>query len=102
MLQHKEKTLLNRLGKLGSVVVAYSGGVDSSLLAYYARRVLNENAKIVIAISPSLAQEELLAAREQAQQFAWDLLEIHTNEMDLDEYTRNDLMRCYFCKTELF
>jgi len=102
MLQHKEKTLLNRLGKLGGVVVAYSGGVDSSLLAYYARRALNENAKIVIAISPSLAQEELLAAREQAQQFAWDLLEIHTNEMDLDEYTRNDLMRCYFCKTELF
>jgi pyridinium-3,5-biscarboxylic acid mononucleotide sulfurtransferase len=101
-LQSKERILEEALKGLGSVIVAYSGGVDSSLLAYYAKKVLGHRARIVIAVSPSLAQEELDAARLQAEQFDWDLLEVQTNEVDQEQYQRNDLMRCYFCKTALF
>ncbi|HEY9772916.1 MAG TPA: ATP-dependent sacrificial sulfur transferase LarE [Planktothrix sp.] len=101
-LKAKEQLLIDTLGQAGSIIIAYSGGVDSSLLAYYARRTLGRNAKIVIAVSPSLAEEELSAARAQAEQFEWELIEITTNEVDKAEYQRNDLMRCYFCKSTLF
>ncbi len=98
----KEAKLIGSLSKLGNVMIAYSGGVDSSVLAYYARRHLGEQAKVVIAISPSLAQEELSAARAQAQQFHWNLIEIQTNEVTKAEYQANDGKRCYFCKSTLF
>ena len=101
-LSTKEQRLIDLLKQLGSVIVAYSGGVDSSLLAHYARKVLKDRAVIVIAVSPSLAGTELEAARAQALAFNWNLIEIHTDEVSRPEYQRNDAMRCYFCKAVLF
>src|SRR6185503_16928038 len=101
-IEQKESRLIDQLRQLTGVIVAYSGGVDSSLLAYYARLILDDKAKIVIAVSPSLAGEELEAARQQAQQFGWELIEMHTDEMSLEDYRRNDERRCYFCKQTLF
>jgi uncharacterized protein len=101
-LSRKEQKLEETLLAYGSVIVAYSGGVDSSLLALYARKVLGDAAKVVIALSPSLAQEELSSARDQAKQFRWNLIEIETNELQNPDYERNDQMRCYFCKKTLF
>ncbi len=102
LIQGKESALLAKLSALESVMVAYSGGVDSSLLSYYARRALGNQALIVIAISPSLAADELKFAIEQAEQFNWELLAISTGEVEKPEYKANNEMRCYFCKTELF
>ncbi|MBA3857085.1 MAG: TIGR00268 family protein [Cyanobacteria bacterium PR.3.49] len=101
-LAQREKKLIDSLARLENVVVAYSGGVDSSLLAYYARKTLGARAKIVIAISPSLAADELDEAREQARLFDWQLIEVKTYEVDNPEYRKNDGQRCYFCKGALF
>jgi pyridinium-3,5-biscarboxylic acid mononucleotide sulfurtransferase len=101
-LSSKEQVLISAIKESENLIVAYSGGVDSSLLAFYARKILKDRAKIVIAVSPSLANSELEAARAQAVKFNWDLVEISTDEVDKAEYQRNDEMRCYFCKSTLF
>jgi pyridinium-3,5-biscarboxylic acid mononucleotide sulfurtransferase len=98
----KAQVLLQSLAGLKNVIVAYSGGVDSSLLAYYARAALGDQALIVIARSASLANDELEFARKQGAAFGWNVLEIDTDETEKPEYLRNDEQRCYFCKSTLF
>jgi len=100
--EQKAQALLQSLAGLKSLIVAYSGGVDSSLLAYYARAALGDKALIVIARSASLANDELEFARKQGAEFGWNVLEIDTDETEKAEYLRNDERRCYFCKSTLF
>ena len=90
------------LGGMGSVVTAFSGGVDSALMALAAHRVLGAQALAVTAVSPALAASELDECRALAARFGLHHRIIHTNEMARDGYTANSPRRCYFCKTELY
>jgi uncharacterized protein len=98
----KLRSLEERLRQLGSLMVAYSGGVDSAFLAATAHRVLGSRMLAVLADSPSLARRDM----EQAQAFARaqqiPLHVVATEELDQPEYQRNDANRCFHCKTELF
>lgn len=87
----------------GSVMVAYSGGVDSAYLAYAACEALGrENVLAVLADSPSLARSQMRDAVAFAEEKQIPLLVVETNEMDQEAYTRNDAQRCFHCKDELF
>lgn len=87
---------------LKGVIIAYSGGVDSALLAYVAHLVLQNRMKAVIADSPSLARREYLAASSFARQHGIPLQTVKTGEVDNPQYQANQGDRCYFCKKSLF
>jgi len=98
----KLHALEDRLRSLGSLMVAYSGGVDSAFLAATAHRVLGDRILAVLADSPSLARRDMEQARAFATSQGISLRIIHTEELDKPEYQRNDADRCFHCKTELF
>ena len=87
---------------LGRVLVAYSGGVDSAVVAEIARRELGDRAEAVIARSPSLPRSELDAAVDLAAQRGINLRVVDTAELELEGYRANQPDRCYHCKTELY
>ena len=98
----KLEQLKSLLRACGRTLVAYSGGVDSVLLAKVAHDVLGDDALAVIADSPSLPRRELDEALELSRQFGFPVRVIKTDEMADENYTSNPSNRCYFCKTELF
>ena len=85
------------------VGVAYSGGVDSTVLAALtARAVGHENTVLLLGVSPSLAKRERRLAHRQAEQLGLRLVEVATNELANPDYAANPVDRCYHCKDELF
>lgn len=84
------------------LLVAFSGGVDSSVLLAAAHRVLGAKAIAFTADSPSMARRELQIARDVAQRLGAQHIVRPTDEIDRDEYIRNDPNRCYWCKHTLF
>ncbi len=102
MSSQKWNQLLTLLRSWGSCLVAYSGGVDSALLAVAARRALGDKALAVLADSPSLPRREREEAEALARQFQFPLRVVSTAEFSNPDYTSNPVNRCYFCKHELF
>lgn len=90
------------LATIPSAVVAFSGGVDSSVVAAAASRVLGDRALAVTAVSPALATGELEGARSVARAIGIEHEVVTTDELARDGYRRNDRDRCYHCKVELY
>jgi len=101
-LSAKRLTLEHQLRVLGRTMVAYSGGTDSAFLAWAAKQSLGNDMLAVIADSPSLARFQLADAIAFAREQEIPLEIIHTEELDRQDYIRNDSSRCFHCKDELF
>jgi len=101
-LSVKLKRLRNILRKMQGVLIAYSGGVDSTLLLKVAGEVLKDQVLAVIASSPTYPQRERKEAKRLAADLGVENLVIKTHEINNPRFVSNPLKRCYFCKQELF
>ncbi len=101
-LQAKWRTLEERLRSLGKTLVAFSGGVDSAFLAWAAHYAAPGRVLAMMADSPSLARSQMREAVAFCGRHGIPLEVISTAEMERPEYVRNDSMRCFHCKDELF
>jgi uncharacterized protein len=101
-VEEKLEQLKKTLREMGTVLIAYSGGVDSSFLAVTAHEVLGQNSLAVFASSPVAPPMEKEAAGSLAHQFGLRFRIIESNEMDNPDFVANPPERCYYCKRELF
>ena len=101
-LDVKREKLLERIRGYESCAIAFSGGVDSAVVAKAAQLALGARAVAVTATSPSLAEGELSQATDLAAQIGIRHEVIETNELADARYVQNGVDRCYFCKTELY
>src|SRR5947209_8973347 len=101
-LAAKRDHLLEILGAMQRVAVAFSGGIDSTVVAKAAQLALGDRAIAVTADSPSVARSELEDARRLAQQIGIRHRIVANEEFEGRDYVRNDGTRCYFCKSELY
>ncbi|MEH2360119.1 ATP-dependent sacrificial sulfur transferase LarE [Nostoc sp.] len=101
MLTEKFEQLRALFREMEQALIAYSGGVDSTLVAKIAFDVLGDRALAVTAVSPSLLPEELEDAKIQAATIGIPHKIVQTHEMENPNYTSNPVNRCYFCKSEL-
>ena len=101
MSEQKSVQLKNLFADMERALIAYSGGVDSTLMAKIAYDVLGDRALAITAVSPSLLPEELIDAQTQAAQIGIRHELVETHEMENPDYTANPVNRCYFCKSEL-
>ena len=98
----KEGRLRDRLASFDSLIVAFSGGVDSAYLGWVATQVLGTSALCVTADSPSYPDHHRRLALRIARDFSLHHEVIHTSELDVPEYRANPTNRCYYCKHELY
>lgn len=101
-LKNKHRDLESRIGKLESALVAFSGGIDSTLVLAVASKVLGKRVLAITTESDSVPERELQAARNLAQILGVKHKIIRTEEMSSPDYLRNPTNRCYYCKSELY
>ena len=102
MIVQKEDQLFSFIGRYRSVLIAFSGGVDSAYLSFVAHQVLGKRACAVTALSPSFSSLQKDIAIDFAHRYGLNHHLVKTGEMDNPDYTTNPSNRCYFCKTELY
>lgn len=102
LLQQKLDRLRTLLTEMGSVVVAYSGGIDSTFVLKVAHEQLREKAIGITAVSPTFPTLELEAAERVAQEIGVRHETVQTDQLAIDDFVRNDATRCFHCKTDLY
>ena len=96
-----EDKLKQSLREMRSVIIAYSGGVDSSYLMDVANEVLGKKSLAVMSFSPSVAQDDRNDAVNLAKSKGWNYNVVSPNDMEDENYVQNDVGRCFFCKNDL-
>jgi uncharacterized protein len=102
LLHEKYENLKNIIRDMGSVLIAFSGGVDSTFLLKTAHDILGENVCAVTATSPTYPGSEFRSAAELALLIGVRHLSVESNELEIPGFMENPKERCYFCKKELF
>jgi uncharacterized protein len=99
---NKIQELEEIIQSMSRVIVGYSGGVDSTVVAYAANKSLGNNALIVLAATETITKEDIDLARSIARTHKFNFREIAYNELEIENYASNPINRCYFCKQELY
>lgn len=101
-MKNKIELLENKIASYGQVIIGFSAGVDSTLVAFASNKVLGKNALIILARTETIIDEDIKLARELAKKFRFNYEEIIYNELDIENYAANPINRCYYCKSELY
>jgi len=101
-LREKYATLQNLFKDMGSTLVAFSGGIDSTLVLKVAYEALGTHATAVTAVSPTFPAIELEAVNQLSSEIGVSLHVVETDQLEIDAFVKNDEMRCYHCKTDLY